>query len=161
MERDLFARRARAMEPASVPSLASVLSAVDESRETSAARSAHGRALMTLALAAACMLASITKLPLTETRASIEGENIDASAPRALVAASESTCSLDDEIAASEERACVDPTRLFSATPSSLASRASLTGFAPTAPSATEVTEVPSYECGGPNQSRASDVVCR
>jgi hypothetical protein len=132
MERELFARRARALETrrapevgsaGAVPSLASVLRAAkanEERRETDAARSAHGRTFVAMALAAACMMAAFTKLPSTpSTRArdAIAAE-MDASAPRAsltLETASEETCTLDDEVLVSEERACLAPAPLFTA----------------------------------------------
>ena len=59
-ERELFARRARALPPASLPALADVLRAADESREQSGARS---RVLMGAILAAACFAATVTALP--------------------------------------------------------------------------------------------------
>ena len=56
----------QALEPAIVPSLASVLQRAEATRE---ARGARGRAFVAMALAAACMMAAATRLPRTEIRA--------------------------------------------------------------------------------------------
>ncbi len=136
VERELFARRARAMEArgtaSGAPSLASVRQAaksgrrsraVDESREADASRSAHGRAFVAMALAAACMMAAFTKLPSAQPRDAIVAD-VDASAARggpsarALETRSSDTCTLDDEVLVSEERrSCLAPAPLFSAAP--------------------------------------------
>jgi hypothetical protein len=124
LERDLFARRARAMEPAQVPPLAAVLRAVETNRETRAARGAQGRTFMAMALAAACLMAAFTRLPSTEATGAIVAD-LDASAPRqgtAVLTASAATCTLDDETSdplMSIERACVAPAPLFTAAPPS------------------------------------------
>jgi hypothetical protein len=126
MERELFAGRARALGPAAIPSLASVLRAAETSRETRAARSAHGRAFMAMMLAAACMTAAITKLPTAATTGAI-APDVDASAPRAASAyetAAAATCTLDDELLVSEESACFAPAPLFTAAPAVAASLA-------------------------------------
>ncbi len=62
-ERALFARRARALPPVSVPSLEAVLQEVDRAREAQEARRARGRAFVGMALAAACVAASIVSAP--------------------------------------------------------------------------------------------------
>jgi hypothetical protein len=121
-ERELFARRARALDPAEVPSLATVLRAAEVRREAHAAGGARGRAFMAMALAAACMMAALTRLPHPqagiEPRASIAAE-LDASSPSELVAASVQepaagdTCASQDERLALEEQQCVVPTPLY------------------------------------------------
>jgi hypothetical protein len=123
LERHLFARRARALEPAVVPSLASVLQRAEATRE---ARGAHGRVFVAMALAAACMMAAATRIPRTEIRAgaaeSIAAE-IDASATNVMSSAVAqeappgATCSMDDEIFTSEERTCFAPAPLFTPAP--------------------------------------------
>jgi hypothetical protein len=59
-DRALFARRARAQAAGGVPSLADVMRALDKSRDELEARRARNRALVGMALAAACVAASIT-----------------------------------------------------------------------------------------------------
>jgi hypothetical protein len=122
-ERELFARRARALEPGAIPSLASVLRAAEAKRESSAAWGARGRAAVAMTLAAACMMAALSKLPLAEERGTIVAE-IDASAPppvRALARGAETTsadvCTMTDEVLASEESACFAPAQLFTPAP--------------------------------------------
>jgi hypothetical protein len=123
LERDLFARRARALEPAIVPSLASVLQQAEATRE---ARGARGRAFVAMALAAACMMAAATRLPRTEIRAGVAesiAAEIDASATSVMSSAVAqevppgATCSMDDEIFTSEERTCFAPAPLFTPAP--------------------------------------------
>ena len=124
MDRELFARRARALEPAAVPSLSEVLRAAraeEDSRETRAARGAQGRAFVAMALAAACMTAAVTKLPGIATRGTIAAE-VDASAPGATSKtemATTAACELHDEVLMSEEQACFAPAPLFTAAPTS------------------------------------------
>ena len=138
-ERELFARRARALEPAAVPSLGEVLRAAraaaparaarsaEDSGDPRAARGAQGRAFVAMALAAACMTAAVTKLPGAAVRGSIAAE-VDASAPgrapgpgsgSGTPLASSATCELEDEVLVSEERACFAPAPLFTVAPRS------------------------------------------
>ena len=129
LERELFARRARALAPAVVPSLASVLRAAEATREAREIRRARGRASVAVILAAACMMAALTRLPRTETRGE-RGEtgesiaaDIDASAGYPVSQSiaqdvpAEPVCSIDDEIVASEEPACFASAPLFTPAP--------------------------------------------
>jgi hypothetical protein len=119
-ERELFARRARAIGPAAIPSLASVMRAAEATQEEHPAQGARGRAIVALALAAACLMAASTRVPHVETNGMIVPD-MDAAAP-ALASASrpvlslyaaEATpageCTLGEEIASAEERACFAP----------------------------------------------------
>ncbi len=128
-ERELFARRARALEPAALPSLASILRAADVPVEAVVASSTaglpgsqpgRGRTVVAMLLAAACMTAAITRLPGTEARQTISAE--DAGAPGMArfestmeLASSEEVCSMDNEVASAEESACVSPAPVFAA----------------------------------------------
>jgi hypothetical protein len=135
MERELFARRARALEPARVPPLADVLRAArvkreeHDGRERHAMGSARGRTVMAVALAAACMMATLTKLPSIGNqigpRASIAAE-MDASAGGEIVPASTQepaagdTCSARDErlaLGIEEQQACFAPAPLYTPAP--------------------------------------------
>jgi hypothetical protein len=148
-ERDLFARRARALGRAEVGSLASVLRAARVSRDLTealggdqwspAASGARVRTLVAVTLAAACMTAAVTRLPRTRTSNAIAPE-IDASSPHltsapdtggsAGTAGSGATCFASDEVLVSEEAACFSPA-LFTSTSTCTASVASMTSFAP------------------------------
>jgi hypothetical protein len=160
-ERELFVRRARALEPAVIPSLASVLRAADdESRESDAARNAHGRTFVAMALAAACMMAAATKLPTTEARGMIAAER-DAGAPRGytLETASAETCTLDDAVLFSEEKACSAPVPLFSAAPAGGAN-VTLAASSLPPPMPASIPTPASGECGG-EEPPGPDAVCR
>jgi hypothetical protein len=114
-ERELFARRARALGAEAVPSLASVMRAAESNREESAVRGARGRVIMAAVLAAACMMAALTRIPRVETSGAIVAE-VDAAAPASdtiVEAAPAGECTMNEEIVASEESACVAPTPLF------------------------------------------------
>ncbi|MGO8998712.1 MAG: hypothetical protein ACLQVI_35770 [Polyangiaceae bacterium] len=128
LERELFARRARALDPVVVPSLASVLRAAEVKREARVARGARVQTFAAMALAAACMVATLTKLPRTETRRvpaeSIAAErDASAGAPMTLASAEDvppgATCSMEEATLPSEERACVMPAPLFTPAPAS------------------------------------------
>lgn len=85
-ERALFARRAQALPPASLPSLEAVLREVDRAREAQEARRAHGRAFVGMALAAACVAASIVSAPRIGGRLATQDRitaDLDASTPNA------------------------------------------------------------------------------
>ncbi len=89
-ERELFARRAQAAAPASVPSLDAVLREVDRRREAHEAQRARGRALVGMALAAACVAASVASVPRMGSRLAAHDRilaDLDASAPSAVLAA--------------------------------------------------------------------------
>jgi hypothetical protein len=130
-ERELFARRARALKPGSVPSLDAVLRAAESRREVAAAGHARGRAFVAMALAAACLVAALTKLPRGEARhggAAAITRDIDASAgvggfsPALFAAAAPeppagSECTVDDARLAREERACMAPAHLYTPVP--------------------------------------------
>ena len=148
-ERDLFARRARALGPAEVGSLASVLRAARGRRDLPealggdtwgpAAPGARVRTLVAVTLAAACMTAAVTRLPRSQTSGTIAPE-IDASSPRMASAAdpagtagtagSGASCTASDEVLVSEETACFSPA-LFIPTSTCAASAAAMTSFAP------------------------------
>jgi hypothetical protein len=140
VERDLFARRARALEPAVVPSLAAVLREAAARREARAVVSARGRSFVAMALAAACLMAALTKVPrpetLSGTREPIAAER-DASAgsEAAPVIASSAqepaagdTCSMEDQrLALEEEQACFTPAPLYTPAPAFAGTQASRT----------------------------------
>ncbi len=122
-ERDLFARRARALPPAAVPSLETVMRAAAARREAAAAKSARGRMFVAMSLAAACMMAAITRLPHGDVRgagpASIVPD-VDAAtstapfSPHQLASAVEDPApagECEDQRLALEEHVCVAPTR--------------------------------------------------
>lgn len=120
-ERGLFERRARALGPAAVPSLASVLRAVDAPKEPFALRGSRGRTLMAMTLAAACMMAAVTRLPSSSTHATIRAES-DAGAARVATTsvsyetAAADTCTMDDDRLVSEETVCLDLSNTFYST---------------------------------------------
>jgi hypothetical protein len=126
-ERELFARRARALDPAEVPSLAAVLGAAEVRREAHAAGSARGRAFVAVALAAACMMAALTKLPHAQSGVrqsdSIAAET-DASSGSDIIAASAEeppagdTCTSEDaRLALEEQQVCSTPVQLYTPAP--------------------------------------------
>jgi hypothetical protein len=151
LERALFAHRAGALKAGIVPPLASVLRAVETTRELHAERGASGRAFVAMALVAACVMGVIAKLPRIETTGSITAD-VDASAPGTPGAASESEgtpgalCSIDDGVCTSEERAC------FSPAPPSVAGMGA--GMSATHPAPT-FTPVPATHACGSNESCA------
>ena len=141
-ERDLFARRERALESAgtvgAIPALAVVLRAADVSREARVERSARGRSFVAMALAAACFTAALTKLPQVETHPGAIAADMDAGPPRAGMLVEETaaeTCAAGDypfTAAPAEPRACFPPAPTFSfATAASLVSVATFTPVTP------------------------------
>ncbi len=121
-ERELFARRARALPPAPVPSLETVLREVDRAREAHEARRARGRALVSMALAAACVAASVASVPRVGSRLATHDRILadrDASTPSAVLSIEPETeaCEAEPsrEIVAmsSEPPACYAPPAAF------------------------------------------------
>ncbi len=135
LERELFARRARALDAPDVPSLSAVMRAAEARRlEVAPVKGNRGHApVLALALAAACAMAAITRLPRGETppgdtiRAEIDAgpaATFMTAAASNEVATPGSTCSLDDERLArgeAEERECVAPAAQYTPVPDTCA----------------------------------------
>jgi hypothetical protein len=125
-ERELFAQRALALPPASVPSLETVLREVDRTREAHESHRARGRALVGMALAAACVAASVAGVPRIGARLAAHDRIVadrDASSPSAVLSIepAREACEADpsEEVVAmsSQPPACYAPTASFPGEP--------------------------------------------
>ena len=153
LERALFEGRRRASErehgPAEAPPLEAVLRGVDESNVVRVERSAGARAVVAVALAAACFMAALTKLPRVDTGTGSIAPDVDAGAPSVAAFvehAAAATCSdgVDPvEVCGSEERACYSPATTLAFSPA--ASPLPVATFAPTAEPA---STPPEEACG-------------